>query len=273
VSVKVLVLLLALTPLGAGPAPSELLPRLSPEKVKRRAAAAAVPDPPIPPAVIVPESDTGSDGAPPSAPPESSPDRRDEEAAAPTFGGAPAPPPTTSVPGNARTATATSAPPSFETFQKRLSLHGKWIQSAEHGWIWRPRVGTDWRPYYDGQWVRTGEGWAWLSDEPWAWATYHYGRWTLDPVSGWSWVPGYEWAFAWVTWRQGDGLVGWAPLWPGWPSSTSTVDPVRLFTFVPYRRFQGLPVRSVALAPRLQATSWARTSAVEGEPNIEPVSR
>ncbi len=47
-----------------------------------------------------------------------------------------------------------------------------------------------------------------------AWATYHYGGWDFDPQFGWYWMPQIQWAPAWVSWREGGGYVGWAPLGP-----------------------------------------------------------
>jgi hypothetical protein len=32
--------------------------------------------------------------------------------------------------------------------------------------------------------------------------------------TGWVWVPGSEWAPAWVSWRESDDYIGWAPLPP-----------------------------------------------------------
>jgi len=147
----------------------------------------------------------------------------------------------------------TARPPSspdLEDFKKGLSSHGEWIQSPTYGPAWRPRVAAGWRPYYDGHWAWTTEGWFWVSGEPWAWATYHYGRWAYDPVLGWIWVPGYEWAPAWVTWRVGVGVVGWAPLFPAFPVF-ATAHPSFFFawTFVPSVKFVGFPVVRVAFAP------------------------
>src|SRR2546429_2750366 len=83
------------------------------------------------------------------------------------------------------------------------------------GRCWRPgRVDAGWRPYCDGHWQRTDAGCYWASDEPWGWATYHYGRWDRSVEFGWIWVPHTQWAPAWVSWRQGAGYVGWAPLPP-----------------------------------------------------------
>jgi hypothetical protein len=152
--------------------------------------------------------------------------------------------------GDAETARPGSSP-DLETFQRRLSPHGKWVDSTRYGRVWRPRAPADWRPYYHGHWTWTDDGWFWVSDEPWAWATYHYGRWGNDAL-GWFWVPGYEWAPAWVTWRFGGGIVGWAPLFPRF-SIFATTHPAFFFawTFVPAVRFVGFPVFRVAFAPVL----------------------
>jgi hypothetical protein len=101
-------------------------------------------------------------------------------------------------------------------FYSSLAPHGSWVQNAQFGWVWypnhRPR---NWRPYTVGRWAWTDSGeWMWVSDEPYGWATYHYGRWFLDPFFGWVWLPGRVWAPAWVSWRDCDDYVGWAPLSP-----------------------------------------------------------
>jgi hypothetical protein len=153
--------------------------------------------------------------------------------------------------GDAETAPPRSAP-NAETFRRGLSPHGEWVDSPKFGRVWRPHAPPGWRPYFYGRWVWTADGWFWASDEPWAWATYHYGRWGYDGVLGWFWVPGYEWAPAWVTWRFGAGVVGWAPLFPG-ISIFATVQPAFFigWTFVPAVRFVGFPVFRVAFAPIL----------------------
>ncbi len=145
--------------------------------------------------------------------------------------------------------------PSQGDFENGLSPHGEWVESPGHGHVWRPRVPAGWRPYYNGHWTWSNEGWFWASDEPWAWATYHYGRWAFDPALGWVWVPGYDWAPAWVSWRFGAGVVGWAPLFPGF-SIHATAYPWFPFawTFVPRARFVGFPCHRFAFprsfAPR-----------------------
>lgn len=139
--------------------------------------------------------------------------------------------------------------PGLEDFKRGLSPHGEWIESPGSGPVWRPRVAAGWRPYYDGHWARTTRGWFWVSAEPWAWATYHYGRWAHDPALGWIWAPGYEWAPAWVTWRAGGGVVGWAPLPPAFPVFAAHRPFFFAWTFVPAVQLVGFPVVRVAFAP------------------------
>ncbi len=116
----------------------------------------------------------------------------------------------------ARAARAEPKPPvPLRDFVSALKPLGEWILHPRWGRAWRPPgVAMGWRPYFHGRWVPTGQGWYWVSDEPWGWATYHFGRWSLDPLLGWIWLPERTWAPSWVAWRQGKGLVGWAPLGP-----------------------------------------------------------
>jgi probable HAF family extracellular repeat protein len=103
----------------------------------------------------------------------------------------------------------------YDVFYTRLSSdEGSWVEAGDYGYCFRPRVSEDWRPYRDGHWVWTDRGWYWDSNERFAWATYHYGRWVDIGGTGWCWVPGNQWAPAWVSWRQSDQDVGWAPLPP-----------------------------------------------------------
>jgi hypothetical protein len=86
-----------------------------------------------------------------------------------------------------------------------------------------------------------------LSSQPWGWAAYHYGRWYFDPRYGWVWVPGTEWAPAWVSFYQGGGYVGWAPLPPNVSLSVAIggrlqLDP-RSYCFVDERHFADRNVR------------------------------
>ena len=103
----------------------------------------------------------------------------------------------------------------YDIFYSRLSSgEGNWVEAGDYGYCFRPRVSKDWRPYEDGHWVWTDRGWYWDSNEPFGWATYHYGRWVDIGGTGWCWTPGNQWAPAWVSWRQSDDDVGWAPLPP-----------------------------------------------------------
>src|SRR5271165_6502428 len=103
----------------------------------------------------------------------------------------------------------------YDVFYTNLSSEeGSWVEAGNYGYCFRPRVSGDWRPYRDGHWVWTDRGWYWDSNERFAWATYHYGRWVDIGGTGWCWVPGNQWAPAWVSWRQSDEDVGWAPLPP-----------------------------------------------------------
>jgi hypothetical protein len=106
-------------------------------------------------------------------------------------------------------------PATFQLFYDSLSPQGTWTQTDAYGYVFQPTISDPaWAPYTDGRWVYSDAGWTWMSDEPWGWATYHYGRWANLNGYGWVWVPGYRWAPAWVSWRLGDGYVGWAPLPP-----------------------------------------------------------
>jgi hypothetical protein len=100
-------------------------------------------------------------------------------------------------------------------FYEPLSPYGRWEAVGSYGRCWIPGgVDAAWSPYSNGYWQRTDDGWYWVSDEPWSWATYHYGRWDSSPQFGWYWVPQTQWAPAWVSWREGGGYIGWAPLGP-----------------------------------------------------------
>ena len=110
---------------------------------------------------------------------------------------------------------ATTATVSIEVFFDNLAPHGVWVKDTRYHYVFCPRVDAEWRPYTNGHWVYLKDyGWYFASDEPFAWAVYHYGRWFDDDRLGWCWVPGNAWAGAWVSWRQGDEYVGWAPLGP-----------------------------------------------------------
>jgi uncharacterized protein YraI len=100
-------------------------------------------------------------------------------------------------------------------FYGRLAPYGNWTW-IQGQYVWVPsNVGPHWRPYTVGRWVYTDRyGWMWSSREPFGWATYHYGRWGFSKRVGWFWVPGSRWAPAWVSWRQSNDYLAWAPLPP-----------------------------------------------------------
>jgi probable HAF family extracellular repeat protein len=103
----------------------------------------------------------------------------------------------------------------YDVFYSRLSPdEGNWVEAGDYGYCFRPRVSEDWQPYRNGHWVWTDRGWYWDSNERFGWATYHYGRWVHIGGTGWCWVPGTQWAPAWVSWRESNEYVGWAPLPP-----------------------------------------------------------
>jgi len=104
----------------------------------------------------------------------------------------------------------------YDMFYNDLAQDGRWVDHPRYGWVWYPtQVRNDWRPYSDGRWVWTDRhGWYWESNERFGWATYHYGRWGYDDQYGHIWVPGDEWAPAWVSFRDSDEAIGWAPLPP-----------------------------------------------------------
>lgn len=104
----------------------------------------------------------------------------------------------------------------YQEFYDDLSPYGQWLNDPQYGYVWTPNAGRDFRPYYtNGHWVMTEYGNMWVSDYPWGWAPFHYGRWAQSAYYGWIWIPGRTWGPAWVSWRQGGGYYGWAPLGPG----------------------------------------------------------
>jgi hypothetical protein len=114
-------------------------------------------------------------------------------------------------------ATSGASVASYDVFYDRLQSDGQWFNDSTYGSVWQPTIAssdTNWRPYTDGHWVYSDRGWTWISNENFGWATYHYGRWARLSDKGWVWVPGSTWAPAWVSWRESDDYVGWAPLPP-----------------------------------------------------------
>jgi uncharacterized protein DUF6600 len=122
-------------------------------------------------------------------------------------------------------------------FYEPLSPYGQWQVVGSYGRCWIPGgVAAGWCPYSNGYWQQTDAGWYWASSEPWGWATYHYGGWDFSPQFGWYWVPQTQWAPAWVSWQEGGGYIGWAPLGPSgriWGRSAAP----RGYVFVQERQF------------------------------------
>ena len=145
----------------------------------------------------------------------------------------------------AGSAAAQSVSVSFNLFYDRLEPHGVWVRHARYNYVWCPTgVDARWRPYTNGRWVYLADyGWYFQSEEPFSWATYHYGRWYVDADLGWCWVPGTKWAPAWVSWRRGGDVVGWAPLPPERDGFSISIEignvevPDDRWFFVPVRRF------------------------------------
>ncbi|HVZ89173.1 MAG TPA: DUF6600 domain-containing protein [Polyangia bacterium] len=109
-------------------------------------------------------------------------------------------------------------PQAYSQFQTSLAPYGAWDYDSSYGYVWSPSVsvvGAGFVPYANnGHWVMSEYGWTWVSDWNWGWAPFHYGRWVVRGGRGWSWVPGTMWGPAWVSWRSGNGYVGWSPLPP-----------------------------------------------------------
>jgi len=148
----------------------------------------------------------------------------------------------------------------FSYFYDSLSPYGDWVDVDTYGYCWQPRgVDADWRPYTDGYWSYTDAGWTWVSYEDFGSITYHYGRWVRLEDIGWVWKPDYQWGPAWVSWRQSDDYIGWAPLPPDavfddeagigvWVDRDYDIGP-SAYAFCEYRYF-GAPVLRNRILPR-----------------------
>ena len=155
---------------------------------------------------------------------------------------------------------------SFSYFYDALDPYGDWIKVDHYGYCWRPDdVDSDWAPYTDGYWAYTDAGWTWVSYEDWGGITYHYGRWVKLEEEGWCWVPDYQWGPAWVSWRNNDDAVGWAPLPPEahfrretgisvWADSTYDIGPSH-YNFCAVRDF-GAPVMRSVIYPRTRNVTF-----------------
>src|SRR5262249_30002127 len=149
-------------------------------------------------------------------------------------------------------------------FRETLGDDGQWVTHPRWGEVWIPAdTQGDWRPYLLGHWVYTDEwGWYWVAEEEWGWITYHYGRWVLDRDYGlgWIWVPGSEWSPAWVSWRKGDEMVGWAPMPPDEICPDVQDDP-DVWVFVPASDIIA-PAVAVVVQPSQQATVFVSRTTI-----------
>jgi len=163
-------------------------------------------------------------------------------------------------------------------FYSNLAPYGYWVNRPSYGWVWLPRHARHgWRPYSAGRWVYTDYGWTWASAEPFGWATYHYGRWYDDPDYGWGWVPGTDWGPAWVSWQDGGGYCGWAPLPPavGWSVGVGfggfdfgVIDP-GWYNFVPERSFLAVNVGAFAVPTFRNVEVFRNTTNITNFRNVD----
>ena len=145
-------------------------------------------------------------------------------------------------------------------FRDALAPYGAWRSLPGYGWVWSPYrevVGDAFMPYVTGgAWQSTNRGWTWMSVWDWGWMPFHYGRWLWQPPDGWLWIPDTRWAPAWVAWREGPGLVGWAPLPPLAPDGA---DLPSFWVFMPRRALTAADVEPFLLpveeTPRALALS------------------
>ncbi len=99
--------------------------------------------------------------------------------------------------------------PDVTSFYGELDPYGAWSDDPEYGYVFSPQS-QDYVPYTNGHWMYTDYGFTWVSNDPFGWATDHYGRWVWR--DRWVWRPDTQWGPAWVHWRVGDNVVGWAPM-------------------------------------------------------------
>ncbi len=159
---------------------------------------------------------------------------------------------------------------SFDYFYDALLPYGEWIEVEGHGLCWRPvDVGADWTPYADGYWAFTDAGWTWVGYEEFAGIVYHYGRWLQVEDEGWCWKPDYEWGPGWVSWRNSDDYIGWAPLPPRaywqpeigistWVDTVADIGPA-YYSFCRVRDF-GAPVLRAVIISRTRNVTIIRNT-------------
>lgn len=164
---------------------------------------------------------------------------------------------------NTKPVQAQSAGVSFQIFYDQLDPYGEWVNDPDYGYIWLPDVNGDFQPYAtNGYWVNTQYGNTWYSNYDWGWAPFHYGRWIYTDYYGWAWIPGYEWGPAWVSWRQGGGQYGWAPLGPGMSFNVNINIPLRNWIFVPQRYLFSNNIYRYYTPHRRYATFYNRTTII-----------
>jgi hypothetical protein len=182
---------------------------------------------------------------------------------------------------------------SYDVFYDRLQSDGQWFNDESYGYVWQPNTASSdqtWRPYTEGRWVYTDRGWTWVSNEKFGWATYHYGRWAKLNDRGWVWIPGDQWAPAWVSWRESDDYIGWAPLPPeaqsdqdvkieGWADNYYNIGP-SAYVFLRttdlgndnYRDFMASPRDSIDFISRTKNVTniyTGRDGVIDGGPNYD----
>jgi hypothetical protein len=112
-------------------------------------------------------------------------------------------------------------PISLSVYGNDFDSHGRWVQTADYGYVWTPlNVAVGWAPYRIGRWCWIGGEYVWVSYEPWGWVPYHYGRWAFLASIGWFWVPPpgtapVYWSPGFVAWIHTPTYVSWVPLAPG----------------------------------------------------------
>lgn len=153
-------------------------------------------------------------------------------------------------------------PTAYMHFEGDLAPYGDWQTDPRYGRVWSPSpgaVGADFAPYVTGGgWALSQYGWTWVSTYPWGWAPFHYGRWVTLAARGWAWVPGTTWGPAWVSWRAGDGYVGWAPLPPAGLALASPTEGASYWRFVPAAQLGA--AQPTPLAPGAVASIYPRTA-------------
>jgi hypothetical protein len=151
-------------------------------------------------------------------------------------------------------------------FHIALEPFGSWHHHVRFGEVWIPdHRPAGWRPYTIGHWVYTETyGWYWIEDSDetdWGWITYHYGRWYDDPDDGWIWIVDDVWSPAWIEWREGDDVVGWAPL-PPEPVIVELDERPECWIFVRVSDFVAPRVDTVVLPVHESVVDLQRTTVV-----------